>query len=115
MNTVIVDVDAVKPNVYTDEDKYRWLAGLEGLLSAEVFQDPEIRCPAVPEDADRPLRVEPPYDEVYRLYLMAMIDFHNREYGNYNNSITLFNTAYLAYEKYYNRTHKPISKKFTHF
>ena len=90
MNTVIADVDGVKPNVYTDEDKYRWLAGLEGLLSAEVFQDAELRCPSVPEDADRPLRVEPPYDEVYRLYLMAMIDFHNREYGSYNNAMLMF-------------------------
>ena len=45
----------------------------------------------------------------------AQIDYANGEYGKYNNSITLYNTAFDAYAKYYNRTHKPISKNFTHF
>ena len=39
MNTVIADVDAVKPNVYTDEDKYRWLAVLDVL--PEVVRNAE--------------------------------------------------------------------------
>ena len=86
MNTVIEYVDGVKPNVYTDEDKYRWINRLEGMLSAEVFRDAEPLCCDVPADADRELRVGHPYDEVYSLYVMAMIDFHNREYGNYNNA-----------------------------
>lgn len=90
MNTVIAYVDGVKPNVYTDADKYRWLSQLEGLLGTEVFHDPEPVCPAIPDDADRPLRVEQPFEEIYSLYLMAMIDFHNREYGNYNNAMLMF-------------------------
>ncbi|MBE6961281.1 MAG: hypothetical protein E7445_02375 [Ruminococcaceae bacterium] len=90
MNSVIEYVDGVKPNVYTDEDKYRWLNQLEGMLSAEVFHDPEPLSYDIPADADRALRVGHPYDELYSLYVMAMIDFHNREYGNYNNTMLMF-------------------------
>lgn len=90
MNTVIAQVDGIKPNAYADEDKYRWICQLEGLLSAEVFQDEAPLCPAVPEDADRPLRLSHPYDELYSLYVMAMIDFHNREYSSYNNTLLVF-------------------------
>ena len=90
MNTVIAQVDSVKPNAYADEDKYRWINQLEGLLSAEVFRDETPLCLAVPADADRPLRLTHPYDELYSLYVMAMIDFSNREYGGYNNTLLLF-------------------------
>lgn len=90
MNSVIEYVDGVKPNVYTDEDKYRWINTLEGMLSAEVYGDKEPLRYEIPADADKPLRVGHPYEEIYALYVMAMIDFHNREYGNYNNTMTMF-------------------------
>jgi hypothetical protein len=56
------------------------------------------------------LIVEHPYDDIYIKWLEAQIDYANGEYGKYNNSIAMFNTAYEAYAKYYNRTHMPISK-----
>ena len=90
MNTVIGYVDGVKPNAYTDEDKYRWINQLEGMLSTEVFHDETPLCREIPGDADKPLRVEHPYDELYALYVMAMIDLHNREYNHYNNAMTVF-------------------------
>ena len=54
-------------------------------------------------------------EDIYIRWLEAQIDYANGEYGKYNNSITMYNTAYSAYEKYYNREHKPIQKNFTHF
>ena len=107
MNTVIAQVDGVKPNAYTDDDKYRWLSTLEGMLSTEVFHDPEPRCPAVPGDADAPLRVGPPYEEIYGLYVMAMIDFHNREYGNYNNTMLMFRERLEQLKAWHIRTRAP--------
>lgn len=41
---------------------------------------------AFPEDGDKPLLVEAPYDGLYDLYLMSKVDFYNREADNYNNS-----------------------------
>lgn len=107
MNTVIGYVDGVKPNVYTDEDKYRWINQLEGMLSTDVFHDTEPVCYDIPADADRPLRVGHPFEEVYSLYVMAMIDFHNREYGNYNNAMLMFRERLEQLKAWHVRTRQP--------
>ena len=89
MNQVIEYVDRVKPNAYTDEDKCRWINTLDGLVSREVHNSsmPEYN---LPDDADTPLLVGSPYDDIYHLYVSAMIDFYNREYNDYNNAILMF-------------------------
>jgi len=61
-----------------------------------------------PEDGDKPLLVEAPYDNLYDLYVMAQVDFYNREADNYNNSALAFNTALDEYKKDYHRSHAPI-------
>jgi Zn ribbon nucleic-acid-binding protein len=61
-----------------------------------------------PEDGDEPLLVEAPYDNLYDLYVMAQVDFYNREADNYNNSALAFNTALDEYKKDYHRNHAPI-------
>ena len=61
------------------------------------------------------LLVPPPYDDIYIHWLEAHIDYAGGEYEKYNNSISLFNTTYEAYAKYYHRTHKPISEGYVNF
>lgn len=61
-----------------------------------------------PEDGDKPLLVEAPYDGLYDLYLFSKVDFYNREADNYNNSALAFNTALDDWRKQYHRTHLPI-------
>ena len=61
-----------------------------------------------PEDGDRPLLVAAPYDNLYDLYVMAQVDFYNREAENYNNSALAFNTALDEYKKDYHQHHMPI-------
>lgn len=61
-----------------------------------------------PEDGDNPLLVEAPYDNLYDLYVMAQVDFYNREAENYNNSALAFNTALDEYKKDYHQSHMPI-------
>lgn len=114
-------LDAVKPNGYSQTEKIKWLSTLDGLVKAEIIDTHEgaekvtFRGYNETTALDTPLLIPHPYDEVYIRWLEAQIDYANGEYGKYNNSITMYNTALSAYEKYYNRTHKPISKKFTHF
>lgn len=113
MNSVIEYVDGVKPNAYTDEDKYRWINQLEGMLSTEVFQDAQPLCCDIPGDADCPLRVGHPYEEIYSLYVMAMIDFHNREYGSYNNTMLMFRERLEQLKIHRVRTRRePAAQKF---
>lgn len=114
-------IDAVKPNVYSQTEKIKWLSTLDGVVKAEIidahtgaekvtFEGYNETTPLTKE-----LLIPHPYDEVYIRWLEAQIDYANGEYGKYNNSITMYNIAYSAFEKYYNKTHLPISKGFTHF
>ena len=93
--------------------------------STEIFYDEAMDCSscqacrwselpdlvrAYPEDGDKPLLVGPPYDNLYDLYLMAQIDFYNREAENYNNSALAFNQAMDEFKKAYHRAHMPITR-----
>lgn len=100
MNEVIARVDRLKPNAYTEEDKYQWIATLEGLICTEVMGEeaPEY---SLPEDADTPLLVGHPFDDIYALYVSAMIDFHNREINNYNNTVLMFSERFDKYKAWY--------------
>lgn len=114
-------VDAVKPNGYSQTEKIKWLSTLDGIVKAEIIDTHEGGESISFKEYDemtaltKELLIPHPYDDVYIKWLEAQIDYANGEYGKYNNSITMYNTAYSAFEKYYNRTHKPISKNFTHF
>ena len=114
-------IDTVKPNVYSQEEKIKWISLLDGMIKAEIIDTHEGAERVVFKEYDentpltQALLVPHPYDDIYIKWLEAQIDYANCEYKRYNNSITLYNTAYLAFEKYYNRIHKPISKHFTHF
>lgn len=102
MNSVIEYVDSVKPNAFSDEVKYKWINTLEGQIGREVMDEdaPEY---ALPDDADTPLMVGHPYDDIYSLYVSAMIDFHNREYNNYNQNVLMFTERLEQYKTWYIR------------
>lgn len=114
-------VDAVKPNGYSQVEKIKWLSMLDGIVKREIIETHEggegVSFKEYTEETalTQELLIPHPYDEVYIRWLESQIDYANGEYGKYNNSITMYNTAFSAYEKYYNRTHKPIAKNFTHF
>jgi len=101
MNKVIEYVDAVKPNVYDNNEKYQWIARLDGMISAEIHQDEETVTYELPKDADKDLLVPTPYDDVYALFVASMIDFYNKEYGNYNNSALMFAERLEQYKAWY--------------
>lgn len=102
MNEVIEYVDKVRPNAYSREDKCRWLNTLDGIVAREVHQT-EPRDYDLLNGADETLLVPHPYDDVYALYVFAMIDFHNREYDEYNNAVLLFKERLEQYKAWYIR------------
>lgn len=104
MNEVVAYIDQVKPNIYTDAVKFQWMNTLEGLIAREVM-DEEAPALNLPDDADTPLLVESPFDDIYGMYVSAMIDFHNREYDHYNNSVLLFKERLEQFKTWYIRTH----------
>ena len=114
-------LNAVKPNSYGQTEKIKWLSTLDGIIKAEIIDTHEGASAVAKEfkgytdgSLGKTLIVEHPYDDIYIKWLEAQIDYANGEYGKYNNSIAMFNTAYEAFAKYYNRTHMPLQKGFTH-
>ena len=118
---MITDVDAMKPNGYEQIYKIQWLSQLDSRIKQDIidtheggegvsFSEYNAETPL-----DTKLLAQSPYDEVYRYWLEAQIDYANGEYTKYNNSMAMFNTAYSAFERYYNRTHMPKGKELKFF
>ena len=114
-------IDSLKPNNYTQEEKVRWLSNLDGIIKNEIIDTHEGAENVVFNgyDADTPLEtvliVPNPYDDIYIKWLEAQIDFANSETKRYANSMIMYNTAYSAFERFYNRTNMPKGKSFKYF
>lgn len=114
-------INALKPNNYTELDKVGWLSEIEWMIKSNIIDTHESREDIIFNGYDQntntetKLLVSDPYDDLYIKWLEAKIDYHNAEYGKYNNSMTAFNNIYQAFERYYNRTHKPIQTKLKFF
>lgn len=109
-------VDKLKPNAYSQEEKIRWLWEVDSRIKTEIMDTHEGN-PApglIPYTPDTPLDTvllaAAPHDEMYLRYLEAQMDYHNAEYGRYNNAMAMFDTVYDAYAKQYTRQHMPRSK-----
>jgi hypothetical protein len=109
-------VDTIKPNGYSEQEKIGWLSNLDGIVKKEIIDTHEggENIAFTGYDANTSLSTELlipyPYDDIYIRYLEMQIDYANGEYAKYNNSKLMYNTAYSAYERFYNREHKPLSK-----
>lgn len=113
----IDQVDNVKPNQYSIEDKVNWLSFLDGIIINDVLKTHEGYEGQYDEfegySADKigvKLIVDKPYDELYVAYLKMKIDEENGETARYNNSATMFNSYMTVFKKYYNKTHMPLQK-----
>ena len=112
----ISQVDALKPNTYTQEDKVGWLSTLDARVKKQVINAHKYHDSIFfygydsTADLETELLVPAPYDEMYLRWLEAMIDYHNGEDERYNNAIMLFNNAFDGYKKYYTRNHMPLNK-----
>jgi len=110
----IDELDALKPNSYTAAQKIKWLSDIDLLAYNEILSThedaPETAFTGYASVADTATRllIPAPYTDVYRWYLESRVDLANAETGKYNNSITLFNNAYLTFTDRYNREHAPL-------
>lgn len=114
-------INAVKPNSYDQSQKVKWLSTLDGIVKKEVIDTheggEEVAFNGYTDETllSTQLLITAPYDEVYIRYLEMQIDYANGEYGKYNNSSDVYNEAYTAFKRYYNRTHMPRVNKFKFF
>ena len=109
---VLQKTNRIKPNRYGDEVLTGWLSALDGRCVLETIGMEALGLetpPAYtwPEDADTMLLIPDPFAAVYELYLVAMIDFHNREMDSYQNDMEAFNRAMSDWLAWYRRTNRP--------
>ena len=115
IETAIGRVDELKANTCPEREKILWLSELELMIRHEVLDThedspaPEFAGYSEDTELTTELLLPAPYDRLYLRWLEAQIDYANGEYGRYNNSIQMFNAEYLAFQSWWNRTHKPVS------
>lgn len=106
--------DDLKPNMFSPGDKILWLSILDGIIKKEIIDTHEGYDDIVfngyddNTPLDTELLVPEPYSDVYIKWLFSQIDFNNAEFDRYNNSMMMYNTAYVQYANWYNRTHMPL-------
>lgn len=108
---IIAMVDDKKPNAFSAEQKFQWLAELDGIIAADIFlvdiKDIRELGYTYPEDMDRELLVSYPHEGIYDAWLSAMIDQENGEYEKYQNTMQIYNERLSRYARWFGRTYEP--------
>lgn len=111
INKVLDRVNRARPNACDAAVKAEWLIELDNRLYAELQKHIGVEPPkAFPEDGDKLMTVPEGYDNLYDLYLYAMLDLLERDTTSYQNNMAVYNQALDEWRKQYNRTHMPVSK-----
>ena len=114
-------IDSLKRNTYSQPEKLEWLSRVDWMVKKHIIDThegaEEVSFNGYNDltDLNTELLVPAPYEEMYLRWMEAMVDYHNGEYGKYNNAVDMFNTSYSNYQNYYNRTHMPKGKQFKYF
>lgn len=112
INEVVERVKRTRPNTIDEKDQARWLLTLDGRVYEEVTKADEpdkLPVQVWPDDGDKPLLADSPYDGIYDLYLTAMICFALGEYSDYNNIAEQFEQTFQAFRAWWRRNHVPQS------
>ena len=98
-------VDAMRPNGVETAVKLRFLGEIEGKVRVELLgEEPDGEADFdVETPTERELTAPHPYDQLYPLYVMAMLDYVGGNATRYENGAALFNAAYQSYGKWLKR------------
>ena len=94
----INQTDSLTPNVYSTEEKVRWLSQVEGLVLATVSSGQVFQGYDGDTDTDTEMKIPSPYDTIYLRWLEAQIHYHNGEMDRYNNAIVLYRDLLEGYQ-----------------
>lgn len=100
----IVKADGLRPNKFSDEQKYDWLMNFEGEV-AEVTGNsvPKKTFPGM----EHGLLMAYPHDNIYPLYLACVIDYYNQETDLYQNDTVIFEEAKRKAFSHFRRNNVP--------
>lgn len=114
-------LDSLKHNTYSQPEKIAWLNRVDSqvkMLIVDTHEGSE-NCTFSGYDENTPLSTQllipAPFDEIYLYFMAAQIDLNNGETALYNESITLYNTAWAGFERWYNRNYMPKGTRIQYF
>lgn len=115
IHEAIAEVDNLKPNMFGEKEKIKWLSRLEMRIYQEIIcthdyndGETEITFSGYTEgDGEKELLVGEPYDEMYVRWLEAQIDYNNMEFDSFNNANQVFESIYGSFRNAYNQSHMP--------
>lgn len=85
----IAGANALRPNMIDDSLKADWIYELE----SEVAELMDVELPEMDFPNDCELLMPKPHDNIYHLYVCAMIDFYLEDTTLYVNDMTIANSA----------------------
>lgn len=121
VSQAITQLDSLKPNAYTEQDKLDWLNRIDQKIMDEIISTHCVASPVskvtytTANKTTTDLLVPDGYAELYIHYMSAQIDYYNGEFNRYNNTMAMFNEAYRVFDNYYNRTHMPYGTQASYF
>ena len=107
----INQIDSLKPNTYSNEQKILWLSNLESMVKRLVIDTHEggENSPfsgfTKETDTATVLFMPAPYDVAYIYWLEAQIHYANEDIDMYNSAIMMFNASFSEYKADYKRNH----------
>lgn len=107
VTTSIRVADQLAPNRLDENLKRRWLGDLEGMIRVELHDESPEAVASLTEEGVLPtsaaLQVPYPFDRLYWLYLVAMVEQTHGDAARYANAAAMFNTVYASYAKWLRR------------
>lgn len=104
LKEILDRVEREKHDAFPGDVKARWVAELEGKIALDCFDMSPKEAQAVqyswPNDQNKVLLIRFPNEEIYALYLEAMVDFYNGEPDRYQNTMERFNQAFLGFKQW---------------
>ena len=107
----IHEIDCLRPNTFSQEQKIQWLDRLDSFVRAMIL----TRYPAKKADLlnlgdpDRVLLMEAPFDEGYLYWLESKIHYFNEEIDRYNSAVRMFRNLFEDYQRHLHQQAEPES------
>lgn len=111
VSQVIDYVNHAYPHARSNGELCRWLSELDGKIASEIMMMSPEDCETFkykPSRRTDELLVRFPYDDIYRLYVIAMIEQANMEWNKYLNSVQSFNSRLQEFEFWFCSQYEPV-------
>ena len=97
----IHELDSLRPNSYSQEQKIQWLDRLDSFIRSSILSRyPEAKADLLNlGDPERELLMKDPYDEAYLYWLLSRIHYFNEEIDRYNAAVRLFRAGFEDYQR----------------